>query len=150
MININTLRFNTIWIVLIGTLVLLVSAHSASAQGGCGFVAGQGCPGTDYSNFGWNSRAATASDIASIEYDNFIGGYHATMVRTNDGSFQVWGANMAANGTGSVLSPLEVNSTNYPGLSGTVLKAALGDRQANSQRVVLTTEGLYIWGQLGA
>ncbi|SFH76594.1 DUF7507 domain-containing protein [Parapedobacter indicus] len=149
MTTINTFRVNSVWTSLLATLFLLVLSHTAAAQG-CGFVAGMGCPGTDYSNFGWNSRAANASDIASIEYDNFIGGYHATMVRTNDGSFQVWGANMAANGTSNVLSPLEINSTNYPGLSGTVLKAALGDRQANSQRVVLTTEGLYIWGYSGS
>ncbi|MBK1442724.1 hypothetical protein JHJ32_22180, partial [Parapedobacter sp. ISTM3] len=142
MININTLRFKSFWIALTGTLVMLVSAHSVSAQGGCGFVVGQGCPGTDYANFGMNSN----SDAATIEYDNFVAAFHSTAVRTNDGTYKVWGQNMANDGVGNQLSPTDLNSTNYPALTGTVLKVTMGSNSTNHQAIALTTDGLFAWG----
>ncbi|RKE90143.1 hypothetical protein BXY58_0736 [Epilithonimonas arachidiradicis] len=94
------------------------------------------------SNYGLNSN----NDAASIEYDNIISGNNNTIIKESDGTFKVFGYGMASDGFSNVLSPLIINSTNFPGLQGTVLKAAIGGNQA----VVLTTQGLYAWGNTGS
>ncbi|WP_276380877.1 Ig-like domain-containing protein [Flavobacterium sp. H4147] len=108
-----------------------------------------GCSGTNLSNFGADSN----NDASSIEYDNFVSSFHSTIVRTSDGSLQVWGERMANNGTSNVLSPRVINRTNYPALSAsaTPLKAALGSSSANNtQGILLATDGLYAWSTEGA
>ena len=90
------------------------------------------------SNYGLNSN----NDAANIEYDNIISGHAKTIIKESDGTFKIWGyAATMGNSSGStdVLSPLIINSTNYPVLQGNVLKATMGDDQI----AILTTQGLY-------
>ncbi len=69
------------------------------------------------------------------------------MARQADGNILVWGEEMAANGIGNVLQPWFLNNTNYPLLTGEILKFAGGSSNINfGQRVVLTTDGLFVWG----
>jgi hypothetical protein len=75
----------------------------------------QGC--SDYSNFGYNSTTA-----ATLEYDNYVSGFHSTAVRDIDGSFKVWGEQSKADGVNDWLMPTTVNAGNYPGLTGTPFK----------------------------
>lgn len=105
-----------------------------------------GCPNVNLSNFGSESN----NDAATIEYDNFVSGFHSTVVRTSDGSFQVWGEKIANNGTTDVLSPLTINASNFPALTGIPLKAALGSNSTgNIQAIILATDGLYAWSKEG-
>ena len=105
-----------------------------------------GCSNTDLSNFGSDSN----NDAATIEYDNFVSSFHSTVVRTYNGSLQVWGEKIANNGTTDVLAPLTINSSNFPALTGTPLKAALGSNSTgNVQGIILATDGLYAWSKEG-
>lgn len=121
-------------------IVLLVISQKSYSQ--CGFAAGLGCPATDYSNYGFNSTA----NAATLEYDNFTSAFHATIIRNSDGKFQIWGEQVAADGTSPLLVPTEINSTNFPGLTGTPIKAAIASLAANHQVALLTTDGLFVWG----
>ena len=59
---------------------------------------------------------------------------------------------MQQNGSSDQLAPQDINSTNYTGLTGNVLKAALGGNKAGAavdQAILLTTSGLYAWGSEG-
>lgn len=90
------------------------------------------------------------SDPNTIEYDNIVSSFHATIAKQADGRVLVWGEQIAANGTGHVLKPQELNDTNYPGLEGDILKFTAGSSsEEQNQFAVLTTEGLYIWGKTG-
>jgi alpha-tubulin suppressor-like RCC1 family protein len=98
-----------------------------------------GC--TDYSNAFLNSSSPN-----TLEYDNVASGYHSTNARRYDGTWLVWGENMAAVKNTNVLSPQVINAVNYPGLTGTVLKCTQGGSGV-AQAIVLTTTGLFSWGQ---
>ncbi|KUJ59882.1 hypothetical protein AR687_20560, partial [Flavobacteriaceae bacterium CRH] len=105
-----------------------------------------GCPNTDLSNFGSDSN----NNAATIEYDNFVSSFHSTVVRTSNGSLQVWGEKVANNGTTDVLAPLTINTSNFPALTGTPIKAALGSNSTgNVQGIILATDGLYAWSKEG-
>lgn len=107
-----------------------------------------GCSNTNLSNFGSDSN----NDAATIEYDNFVSSYHATIVRTSEGSLQVWGEKMGSDGNSNVLSPITINSANFPALNNAVpLKAALGSSSGSIvQGILLATDGLYAWSTEGA
>ncbi len=128
-------------------LVILVSIFTSSnllAQ--CGFQAT--CSNTNYLNFGMTSNG----DGTTIEYDNFVGGYHNSLVRTANGEYKVWGGGLANNGTGNLLVPTTIDATNFPALTGIILKAGigtLGSGAAAQQGIVLTTTGLFAWGSEG-
>ena len=84
-------------------------------------------------------------------YDKIISGYHSSITVKTDGVYSVWGSSMkSAGNTGAdQLSPQDINASNYPGLTGSVLKAALGGNAAGGnvdQAIVLTTDGLWAWG----
>ena len=114
------------------------------SQSQCGFQAT--CPNTNYLNFGMGSN----SDRNTIEYDNFCSSYHSTVVRTANGTYKTWGEGLANNGIANVLAPIEINSTNYPALTGQILKAHLASiRSGTAQGIVLTTTGLFAWGVEG-
>lgn len=118
----------------------------------CGYASGLGCSQTNYSNFGTSS--AEINNPVTLEYDNFISGYHSTIVRTYDGDLKTWGAFMGYKGNassdGHVFNPQIINSQNYPGLTGAVLKATLGTNGSSRvQSVLLTTTGLFAWGREG-
>ncbi|WLD23723.1 hypothetical protein NU10_13600 [Flavobacterium dauae] len=91
------------------------------------------------------------SDPNTIEYDNIVSTFHSTLMRdASTGALMVWGERMASNGTTNVLSPTEVNSTNYPGLTGDILKFAAGSNYTSGPQIaVLTTDGLFAWGTQG-
>ncbi|TDQ82646.1 RCC1 domain-containing protein [Sphingobacterium yanglingense] len=91
------------------------------------------------------------SDPNTIEYDNMVSMFHSTMMRDGStGELMVWGERMANDGTANVLTPRVVNSTNYPALTGNILKFTGGStNQATAQSVVLTTNGLFAWGLEG-
>jgi|GEM_PF-2933996 len=130
----------------IATVFLLLGilfGIQTNAAGQCGFQVT--CPNTNYLNFGINSD----SDAKSIEYDNFTAGFHASTARTANGTYEIWGQNMASNGTSSLLSPTVINSVNFPGLTGNVLKVHIGSNSTNHQAVLLTTTGLFAWGSRG-
>lgn len=127
--------------------VLLTAQMNASAQ--CGFGAGLGCANTDYANFGYNSN----NNAATIEYDNFISTFHSTIVRDSEGRLQIWGQSTGLSGSSLIhlTAKTEINSTNFPGLSGTPLKAAMGSNSiSGNQVIILTTTGLHAWGNAGA
>ena len=124
-------------------LVSLVSLPSIKVFGQCGFQAT--CSNTNYLNFGMGSN----TDASTIEYDNFVSSFHSTVVRSS-GSFKIWGEYVAADGVNSLLAPTEINATNFPGLTGNILKANLGsDFTPTVQGIVLTTTGLFAWGTEG-
>lgn len=87
----------------------------------------------------------------TIEYDNMVSTFHSTMMReASTGALMVWGQRMANDGLTRVLSPMEVNSTNYPALTGNILKFTGGSFGNNIvQNIVLTTDGLFAWGGEG-
>ncbi|MFA7273586.1 MAG: Ig-like domain-containing protein, partial [Crocinitomicaceae bacterium] len=127
-----------------GMLFALVLFTNADAIGQCGFQST--CSNTNYLNFGIGSN----TDASTIEFDNFISGYHQTLVRTSEGVYKTWGQSMGNNGTTDLLSPTIINSTNYPALTGVVLKAGIGSTSATSaEGVLLSTTGLFAWGKRG-
>jgi hypothetical protein len=127
--------------------IWFIMGTSTTFAQNCGFVTGEGCPNTNYSNYGFYSN----NNAATIEYDNFVSGFHTTMVRQSSGDIYVWGENAANNGTGDVLTPSQINSTNYPALgSAKPLKFSIGSNTQNdSQAVILASDGLYVWGLAG-
>ena len=86
------------------------------------------------------------------KYDKIISGYHSSVALKTDGVYAVWGSAMKNTGvvtSGDAFSPQDINVTNYPGLTGTILKAALGGKNAGAavdQAILLTTDGLWAWG----
>lgn len=118
----------------------MVFGMSGNFHAQCG---GPGCNGNSY---------LQSSDPNTIEYDNMISTFHSSMVKEASGKVLVWGERADKNGTSNVLSPREVNTSNYPGLTGTILKLAAGGKgnndinQVQTQFAVLTTEGLFVWG----
>ncbi|MNS48370.1 hypothetical protein D3C72_809390 [compost metagenome] len=100
-----------------------------------------GCAGNDRTNAYLHSTTP-----GTIEYDNVVSLFHSTFARQADGRVLVWGEKIGSTG-GNVLSPQEINASNYPGLTGEILKFAGGSEiNTSSQHFVLTTNGLYFWG----
>lgn len=128
---------------------LFLGISKTNAQ--CGFITGEGCIGTDYNNAFINSN----NNAVTIEYDNYTSAYHGTAVRQYDGTFEVWGQNMANAGTnstaGNALSPITLNGTNFPAIGNEkVLKVTGGSAGGNAQQfIALTSNGLYAWGWQG-
>ncbi len=86
------------------------------------------------------------------KYDKIISGYHSSIALKDDGSYAVWGSFMQPSGAADQLAPLNINSTNYSGLTGTIYKTALGGKTAGTQvdqAFVLTSTGLWAWGVAG-
>ncbi|MFD3293375.1 invasin domain 3-containing protein [Aquirufa sp. KTFRIE-69F] len=86
-------------------------------------------------------------------YDKLISGYHASVAIKSTGEYSIWGANMAPSGLTGQLTPLEINGTNYSGISGTIYKAGIGGTNSGAsidQAVVLTSTGLFAWGAIGS
>lgn len=80
-------------------------------------------------------------------YDQIVSDFHSTAAKKQDGKWVVWGENKASDGISNVTTPQEINSTNYPGLTGDVLKVALGsDGGLRTQMIILSTTGLYVLG----
>ncbi|MBK8698883.1 MAG: DUF11 domain-containing protein [Saprospiraceae bacterium] len=126
------------------TVMMMGGLQSSKAQ--CGFGPGEGCSNTDYTN----AFSTSTTDRNTIEYDNFVLSFHSTIVRTDAGTFKFLGEYMANHGSTNQLSPVEVNSANYPNLTGTPLKATLGSNFfQNVQGIMLTSTGIFAWGDEG-
>ena len=87
-------------------------------------------------------------------YDQIVSDFHSTIARRQDGSLVVWGEKKANNGINDVLTPQEINSTNYPNLTGIPIRGTLGSNNGeivgSTQAILLTTTGLFVWGDRGA
>lgn len=91
-------------------------------------------------------------DPKTIEYDNMVGVFHSSMAKEYDGTLKVWGQGVTQT-SGNALTPIVVNPANFGTganqLSGTILKFAGGSNANTQQFAVLTSNGLYIWGNAG-
>ena len=91
-------------------------------------------------------------DPKTIEYDNMVGVFHSSMAKEYDGTLKVWGQGVTQT-SGNALTPIVVNPANFGTganqLSGTILKFAGGSNVNTQQFAVLTSNGLYIWGNAG-
>lgn len=91
-----------------------------------------------------------AVDPNTIEYDNIVSSFHATVLKENSGIFKAWGQETSPNGTGDLLSPTAITSANGFSYIGTPLKATTGSGSdgvtIRHQHALLTTDGLYVWG----
>ena len=97
--------------------------------------------------------SGTAQCNVNDPYDKIISGYHASVAIKSTGEYSIWGANMAPSGLVGQLNPLEINGTNYSGISGTIYKAGIGGTNTGAsidQAVVLTSTGLFAWGAVGS
>jgi len=128
-------------VVLFALLLGWMLPNTARAQ--CGYAAGLGCSTTDYSNYGFGSSTPN-----TLEYDNVVSGYHSTIGRNSDGKLMIWGERAASNGSNHVTAPQEINSTNYPALTGVPFRFTIGCDN-DVQHFVLTTTGLFVWGLEG-
>ena len=138
-IKMNLIKF------IFSTLIYILILFAGKSYSQCA-VPTVGCPGTDLSNFGVDSD----NNPATIEYDNYVSSYHSTVARTTTGSFTVWGEYMANDGTANLETPQTLNVVNYPALTGTPLKVAMGSfGSLTRQGIVLTTTGLFAWGVEG-
>ena len=82
--------------------------------------------------FGFQTTELVAQCVPTNKYDKIISSFHQSVAIKSDGTYSVWGDLMANNGTSAVLSPQDINATNYPALSGTVLKASVGSNRTIS------------------
>lgn len=130
----------------LGTIVLtlMVSLWSINYSYGQACYGAGGCQ--DYANFGYNSTTA-----ATLEYDNYVSGFHSTVVRDLDGSLKIWGEYTKAGGASSWLVPTRINAGNYPGLTGTPLKVAIGSNGIRNVQFALLTDDnkIWVWGKPG-
>ena len=118
--------------------------YSNAVDAQCGFL--PTCSSTDYLNFGMGSN----TNATTLEYDNFLSGYHCTVVRTSSGNYKTWGQDMGNDGVADILTPMIINNANFPALTGNVLKAHLGSTGSSAaQGIVLATDGLYAWSAEG-
>lgn len=99
-----------------------------------------------------NSFMNTGS-AADIDYDNMVSSFHSSIVKQADGKVLVWGEDIANSGNSNELLPKELKTGTgfYPNLSGTILRFTAGGNGRNStQFIVLTTTGLFAWGNAGS
>lgn len=131
-------------------LLLVFSFFSLQGiQAQCGFASGLGCPGIDYNNYGMSSN----NNASSIEYDNFVSSFHATVVREYDGGFKIWGQlHWEKDGSSSNLyfsKPTSISPSNsyFSNLTGVILKATIGSLDGyGAQLFILSTDGLWVIG----
>lgn len=106
---------------------------------------------------GWNNSNAQcvsgcndntfvrSHDPNTIEYDNIVSTFHASMVREADGRVMVWGQGISATAA-NVLSPQEVSVDNGYNFTGSILRFTGASSATSQQFALLTTTGLYVWG----
>lgn len=120
---------------LLFTMTMVISSNNFSAQ------CITGCNTNTYLN---------SADPNTLEYDNVISAYHGTIVREADNKIYLWGEKTAANGTGDLTAKTELSAANGYIFNGTILRMATGGSgYGQSQYTILTTTGLYIWGERG-
>lgn len=98
-----------------------------------------------------NTGILSNDNAADIAYDNMGSAFHSSYIKQPNGIWKVWGEFMANDGQTNVLSPSDFNVANYPALTGTIYKMAIGsDYGLNVQLLVLTSDGLFVLGREGA
>jgi hypothetical protein len=96
-----------------------------------------------------------STDPNTIEYDNIVCGFHATILKESNGDIKVWGDEANANGTSSVTAPRLVTPANGYNYNGSPLRVTMGSYAGNDlssvvhQFALLTTAGLHVWGKPG-
>ncbi len=96
-----------------------------------------------------------STDPNTIEYDNIVCGFHATILKESNGDIKVWGDEARENGTSSVTAPRLVTPANGYNYTGSPLRVTMGSYAGDDlesvvhQFALLTTTGLYVWGKPG-
>ena len=96
-----------------------------------------------------------STDPNTLEYDNIVCAFHATILKESNGTIKVWGDEAHANGSTHVLAPVEVTPANGYNYTGTPLRVTAGSYAGSTlssvvhQFALLTTTGLHIWGVPG-
>jgi len=109
----------------------------------------------DYCITGCNDNTfLNATDPNTIEYDNLIASENAIIAKEKDGTFNIWGYRTGPTSIPSnvnvlidLLTPTAITPANGFNYTGTPLKAALADNGTISSALLLTTDGLYGWGE---
>jgi len=108
---------------------------------------GSGCNNNTYLN---------ATNPSTIEYDNLVAGSSAILAKEKDGTFKIWGYRTGptsvptnANLPIDLLVPTAITPANGFTYTGTPLKATLVSASALTNSALLTTDGLYTWGDGG-
>jgi hypothetical protein len=128
-------------LILLLHLGLLFTSKNTNAQVTCAPPL-VGCSNNDFSNSFLNS-----TNPNTIEYDNIVSTFHSTIARQSDGKIIAWGERLGGDGSSDQPEVQEVNSANFPGLTGTVLKFTGGSSNIrNCQFIILTTDGLFATG----
>ena len=99
------------------------------------------------------AHTSTAQCNVNDPYDKIISGYHASVAIKSTGEYSIWGANMTPTGLNGQVTPLEISTSNYSSLTGTIYKAGIGGSYTGTsidQAVVLTSTGLFAWGAVGS
>ena len=97
-----------------------------------------------------NAGVYSNNDPKTIAYDNMGSSFHSTFASQPTG-YIVWGEDIANAGNANHLSPVLINSTNYPALTGNIYLVGLGSYSINAvQLIVLTSTGLFAGGRPGA
>ena len=133
-----------------GEAYLFVFPNFEDIFPGAGSIATSSDPVDDDLNSLLNNQVIVTCDPAQ-KYDKIVSGFHQSVAQKSDGSFVVWGQDFANNGSSDVLSPIALNASNYPAMTGTPMKATIGGAGGISteQGVLLTTTGLFAWGAEG-
>lgn len=94
-------------------------------------------------------QAAAQTCQPSKLYDIVSSAFHQSVAQRNNGTWAGWGEDMGNSGSPAV-KPQDLDKTNYPGLGdNAVLLATTASASTTEQTVVLTTDGLYAWGDRG-
>ena len=98
-----------------------------------------------------SQNSVFAQCSTNAKYDKMVSGYHSSIAITSSDSFKVWGQDMRNNGTTDLTAPATLKLANYPALTGTPLKAAIGGQGSGGfdQFLLLTTTGIFAWGKEG-
>ena len=98
-----------------------------------------------------NTGIFSNNNATDIAYDNMGSSFHSTYIKEPNNVWKVWGEHMANSGSSDVLSPINFDATNYPILTGTIYKMALGSSSIDYvELIVLTSDGLFVLGDQGA
>lgn len=102
------------------------------------------CGGSEFCN--GNTGLYSNDDATNIAYDNMGSSFHSSYIKEPNGEWKTWGADMKNDGFSAALSPISINTTNYPLLTGTIYKVVVGSYGTSSQLIVLTSDGLFVGG----
>jgi alpha-tubulin suppressor-like RCC1 family protein len=91
------------------------------------------------------AQCAMSCDPNQI-YDRVQSSFHATVIKKSDGSITIFGPSAAPDGVASVTQPKELTPANGYNYTGSPLMGTTGSNSTNHQHFLLTSTGLYAWG----